>query len=98
MSNEFSYHHRYIVFTVEGKKRVKLGEFQGASFDLTKCAGGEYPDTEDRLQYMHSFALSQNYVILPLTSYLMEYCQIMGMLGGNFMYYILSFDFFKLRN
>ena len=73
---------------MEGKSRVKLGEFQGADFDLSKCAGGEYPDTEDRLQYMHSFALSQNYVILPLTSYLMEYCQIMGMLIANFMLYL----------
>ena len=69
---------------MEGKKRVKLGEFQGAGFDLSKCAGGEYPDTEDRLQYMHSFALSQNYVILPLTSYLIEYCQIMGNFMRNF--------------
>ena len=80
---------------MEGKKRVKLGEFQGADFDLSKCAGGEYPDTEDRLQYMHSFALSQNYVILPMTSYLMEYCQIMGMFHSNFMRYFTFIGILK---
>ena len=75
---------------MEGKKRVKLGEFQGADFDLSKCAGGEYPDTEDT-----SFALSQNYVILPMTSYLMEYCQIMGMLRSNFMRYFTFIGILK---
>ena len=69
----------YIVYTIKDKKRIKLGEYPLGNMNLGLCTGGIYPDLNVRLQYIHSFALSQTYVILPLTSYLLEPCQAMGM-------------------
>ena len=69
----------YIVYTIKDKKRIKLGEYPLGNMNLGLCTGGIYPDPNVRLQYIHSFALSQTYVILPLTSYLLEPCQAMGM-------------------
>ena len=38
--------------------------------------GREYPIDEDRLGYMHSFGLTENYVILPETSYIFKPCNV----------------------
>ena len=71
----------FVVYTVQGINRVKLGEYVVGEFDLTRCNPAtqeEYPEVSVRIPYLHSFSLTQNYVILPLGSYLLEYCKAIG--------------------
>jgi len=67
-----------IVFTLdpETHKREVVGEFPYADIDLSKCTGvGEvYPDPEGRYRNIHSFQLTENFVIIPETSYMHDPC------------------------
>ena len=69
----------YVVYEVRGTRREELGEYVVGDFDLSRCPrqsgrDTEYPVLRERMPYMHSFALTQNYIILPLGSYLLDYC------------------------
>ncbi len=73
----------YVLYTFEGDKRVRLGEHVLGAFDLTRCSTdvqnlAQYPDLGVRLGYLHSFALTENYAILPITSSLFDYCYSIG--------------------
>ncbi len=68
--------------------RTEVGKYQIGSFDLTKCftpqgqpIGGDfqYPDLDERPSYMHSFAMTENYIILFLSPWLFDYCYSMGL-------------------
>ena len=63
----------------DGNRRVAVGStpIGEKMFDLTKCfVSRHYPDFEDRAGYMHSFAMSRNYVVLPVVPYLLDYCTL----------------------
>jgi len=71
-------HLKRVVFTLdpETRRREIVGEFPYEDIDLTKCAGmGEvYPDPEGRLRNIHAIQMTENYVIIPETSYMYDPC------------------------
>jgi len=71
-------HLKRVVFTLdpETRRREIVGEFAYADIDLTKCTGmGDvYPDPEGRLRNIHSFQMTENYIIIPETSYMHDPC------------------------
>ena len=62
------------------KLRTVVGEKPFADINLTLCTqpGQVYPDVDARVRYMHSFQMTQNYIALPETSYLYDYCGQFG--------------------
>ncbi len=72
----------------QGWTENRSREIPNGSFDLTKCftphgqpIGGDfqYPDLDQRPSYMHSFAMTENYIILFLSPWLFDYCFSMGL-------------------
>lgn len=73
----------WTVYRIEGdNKRVSVGStpIGEKMFDLEKCfSSRHYPDFEDRAGYMHSFAMSRNYVVLPVVPYFLDYCTVFSL-------------------
>jgi len=65
-----------IVYKVGADKyRHVVGEYSYNTIDLRSCQGSSvYSDFEARLGYLHSFCLTENYVILPETAYMFDPC------------------------
>lgn len=60
-----------------GADRVRhvVGTYRYKNADLRKCQGmNPYPDFEARLGYLHSFCMTENYIILPETGYMHDPC------------------------
>lgn len=65
-----------VVYKV-GANRVRhvVGTYHYDDSDLTKCKGDNpYPDFGARFGYLHSFAMTENYIILPETAYMDDPC------------------------
>ena len=69
---------RRLIYTVENDTRIQFAEVPANDLDLSLCQGDVYPVLEDRQGYMHSFAMTENYIILPETSMLFEPCNRFG--------------------
>lgn len=67
---------RHIVYNVGAdRKRQVVGKYHYADADLRQCSGYKvYPDKNARLGYMHSFSMTENFIILPTTGYLNNPC------------------------
>jgi len=76
--SETIFHLKRVVYTLDHhtRRREIVGEFAYANIDLTKCTGmGEvYPDPEGRLRYIHAFQMTENYIVIPETSYMYDPC------------------------
>ncbi|ELU09374.1 hypothetical protein CAPTEDRAFT_194807 [Capitella teleta] len=72
------YSSRYTIYTIVDETRSVVGEITLGEVDLSVCAGdGEpYPDLDHRQGYMHSFAMTENYIILPTSAYLYDPCVV----------------------
>ena len=72
------FHLKRVVFTLDPvtRRREIVGEFPYEDIDLTLCTGmGEvYPDPKGRLRNIHSFQMTENYIIIPETSYMFDPC------------------------
>ena len=70
----------WTVYRIEDEnRRVSVGStpIGEKMFDLEKCFNNyHYPDYEDSAGYMHSFAMSRNYVVLPVVPYFLDYCTV----------------------
>jgi hypothetical protein len=55
-----------------------VGEYHYDDADLTKCSqnkpGSSYPDFGSRFGYLHSFGLTEKYVVLPEAGYMHDPC------------------------
>ena len=54
-----------------------MGEFHHNDVNLTLCDENPvapYPDPNGRLRYMHAFQMTDNYIVLPETSYMYDPC------------------------
>ena len=73
---------RYLVYQIVDGERIPFGDYEIGEWDLSLCTGypEPYPDPSVRPGYMHSFAITENYIILPTTSYFLDYCQFFGKL------------------
>ena len=71
---------RFLVYQIVDGERIPFGDYEIGEWDLSLCTGypEPYPDPSVRAGYMHSFAVTENYIILPTTSYLLDYCQFFG--------------------
>ena len=66
---------RLAVWSVVGDYRRVVREIPFTTIDLARCVGDQpYPDFSARPGYMHSFAMTENYIILPAASYLADPC------------------------
>lgn len=68
-----------VIYTIERNARVVQGVYKLGDFDLSLCRGDYktvYPNLEDMMGYMHSFILTPNYVVLPLSSLGWNFCGI----------------------
>ena len=67
-----------MVYKVGGDMmRHPVGTFNYGEMDLTRCppaGNGPYPDMNARFGYLHSFGMTNNYVILPEASYMGDPC------------------------
>ena len=58
--------------------RTVVGEYHYDDADLTKCSqnkpGSSYPDFGSRFGYLHSFGLTEKYVVLPEAGYMNDPC------------------------
>ncbi|KAH3873821.1 carotenoid isomerooxygenase-like isoform X2 [Dreissena polymorpha] len=65
-----------VVYKVGADKyRHVVGEFLYGVADLKQCHGmARFPDLDIRPGYMHSFAITENYIILPETAYFLDPC------------------------
>ncbi|XP_076117851.1 carotenoid isomerooxygenase-like [Mytilus galloprovincialis] len=58
--------------------RHKVGEHHYNDADLTKCSRTKpfntYPDLSSRFGYLHSFSMTEKYIILPETAYMYDPC------------------------
>ncbi|ELT96834.1 hypothetical protein CAPTEDRAFT_203197 [Capitella teleta] len=65
------------VWTIRDNRREVAAEILFNRVDLNRCADNEhYPMLAARPGYMHSFAMTEHYIILPVTSYLMDPCAL----------------------
>ncbi|XP_045174041.2 carotenoid isomerooxygenase-like [Mercenaria mercenaria] len=65
-----------VVYKV-GADRVRhvVGTYHHDDADLTKCMPGKpYPEFGARFGYLHSFAMTENYIILPEVAYMFDPC------------------------
>lgn len=67
---------RHIVYKVGAdRKRKVVGKYHYTDADLQVCTGmSAYPDNSARFGYMNSFAVTENYIVLPTTGYLHDPC------------------------
>ena len=73
-------HQKRIVISLNpttGEQKVE-GEYDYPDIDSTKCLepGQRYPDTAARMKYIHSFQKTDDYIIVPETSYLFDPCTV----------------------
>lgn len=63
--------------SANGMRKV-IGEYHYDDADLTKCShykpGSSYPDFGSRFGYLHSFGLTEKYVVLPEAGYMHDPC------------------------
>ena len=73
----YSFETRNAVYRVRDGYRTVVGEYTWGNVDLTQCSpNGHYPDLSARAGYMHSFGMTENYIILPTAAWLLDYCSI----------------------
>ncbi|XP_077990568.1 beta,beta-carotene 15,15'-dioxygenase-like [Glandiceps talaboti] len=67
-----------MVYKIEDDERIPIASFQEAGpLDLDKCSSGSsYPEMDDRGGYMHSFCMTQNHFIIPVSTYHSDVCSI----------------------
>lgn len=67
---------RRLVYKIDmDKSRQVVGAYDYEDADLRKCKEGvPYPDFNARFGYLHSFSMTENYVILPETGYMHDPC------------------------
>ncbi|XP_053406723.1 carotenoid isomerooxygenase-like [Mercenaria mercenaria] len=67
---------RRLVYKVGADKfRHVVGTYNYEDADLSRCKGhNPYPDFSSRFGYMHSFSMTENYIILPETAYMHDPC------------------------
>lgn len=71
--------YRRIIYKVGADRiRHKVGEHHYNDADLTKCYRTKpfntYPDLSSRFGYVHSFSMTEKYIILPETAYMHDPC------------------------
>ncbi|XP_077996469.1 beta,beta-carotene 15,15'-dioxygenase-like [Glandiceps talaboti] len=76
LSNSNSMNATRIVYKIEDDERIPLASFQEAGpLDLDKCSlGSPYPELDDRGGYVHSFCMTQNHFVIPVSTYLTDVC------------------------
>merc|ERR1712226_169177 len=61
----------------EGERSILTRHVVG-SHDLNMCQGDDpYPDLDSRLGYIHAFGLTDNYIIIPESSWLADPCSML---------------------
>lgn len=67
---------RRVVYKVGADKvRHVVGTYHHDDADLATCMPGKtYPDFGPRFGYLHSFAMTENYIILPEAAYMFDPC------------------------
>ncbi|XP_045188570.2 carotenoid isomerooxygenase-like isoform X2 [Mercenaria mercenaria] len=65
-----------LVYKVDADKfRHVVGTYNYEDADLSRCRGwNPYPDFSSRFGYIHSFCMTENYIILPETGYMHDPC------------------------
>merc|ERR1711953_1386228 len=66
-----------VIFTLnpETQKREVVGEWHFNDTDLSLCKKGEpYPDPDARLRQVHTVQMTENFVVVPETSYMYDPC------------------------
>ncbi|CAH1781439.1 unnamed protein product [Owenia fusiformis] len=69
---------KLLLYQVINDTRIVKGEINLGNFSLGECnpvAKTPYPDTSKLMPYLHSFTITKNYIIIPGTSMLMDYCE-----------------------
>ena len=82
----FSYANWTVYRIEDNNHRVPVGStpIGKKMFDLTKCFNARhYPEYNERAGYMHSFAMSRDYVILPVVPYFLDYCTVFAGAAGQ---------------
>merc|ERR1712130_1034310 len=70
-----------VIFTLnpETQKRELVGEWHFADTNLTLCQeGSAYPDPEGRLRQVHTVQMTENFIVVPETSYMYNPCINLG--------------------
>lgn len=65
-----------IVYKVGADKNRKvIGSFDFPEIDLARCHGmARYPDMSSRFGYVHSFCITQQYIVIPESAYSFDPC------------------------
>merc|ERR1719361_2343142 len=70
-----------VIFTLnpESQKREMVGEWHFEDTNLTLCQeGSPYPDPEARLRQVHTVQSTENFIVVPETSYMYDPCVRLG--------------------
>ncbi len=60
---------------IRDKKRVQVGAFTLAWIYVELCTDATgYRDVEKRPGYVHSIGVTEHWVLIPITSYLIDFC------------------------
>ncbi|XP_070533681.1 beta,beta-carotene 15,15'-dioxygenase-like [Ptychodera flava] len=67
-----------MLYKVVDDTRIPVALFHEAGpFNLSECTpGSSYPDMDDRGGYMHSFCMTENYFVMPTSTYKYDVCSI----------------------
>ncbi|CAH1781442.1 unnamed protein product [Owenia fusiformis] len=65
---------KLILYQVINETRIPKGEIVMGNISLGECNGAPYPDTTKLMPYLHSFTMTKNYIIIPGTSMMLDYC------------------------
>jgi len=66
-----------VIYTLnpETQKREVVGEWHFNDTDISLCKDGEpYPDPDARLRQVHTVQMTQNFIVVPETSYMYDPC------------------------
>ena len=78
-----SFYSRQAIYRIRDNYRTVVGEYVWGNFDLSTCGDGgrtPYSDLSVRAGYMHSICMTENYIILPASGWLLDYCGMFGRL------------------
>ncbi|XP_070556237.1 beta,beta-carotene 15,15'-dioxygenase-like [Ptychodera flava] len=66
------------LYKIVDDERIPIASFHEAGpFDLNQChLNDSYPALNTRGGYMHSFSMTQNYFVMPISAYLINVCSI----------------------
>ena len=88
-----------IVYKMKGPNRTVTGRHVLGKYNLTKCSSGlSLDDIKIMPGYYHYLETTSNYIIVPMSSYLFDYCQHYANKGKIIGYFPRSFKFYPNFN